>query len=86
MIWANTNRPNPFTHTTAIPFRIPADGWARLTVFDVTGKTLLVKEGSFSAGYNEWELNRNETGAAGLLYYRVETEGGAATRRMLIVD
>ncbi|MCB0585070.1 MAG: hypothetical protein KDD06_07090 [Phaeodactylibacter sp.] len=80
------NRPNPFTHTTAIPFRIPADGWARLTVFDVTGKTLLVKEGSFSAGYNEWELNRNETGAAGLLYYRVETEVGAATRRMLIVD
>lgn len=80
------NRPNPFVTTTAIPFRLPADGWAKLTVFDATGKALLVREGNFSAGYNEWQLNRNEVRPAGLLYYRVETEDAAATQRMIIAD
>ncbi|MCB0548973.1 MAG: T9SS type A sorting domain-containing protein [Phaeodactylibacter sp.] len=80
------NRPNPFTAATAIPFQLPADGWAQLTVFDATGKALLVKEGSFTAGYNEWQLNRNEIKAGGLLYYRVETENATATRRMIIAD
>lgn len=80
------NRPNPFADATAIPFRLSAEGWAQLTVFDATGKTLLVKEGTFSTGYNEWQLNRNEVGAGGLLYYRVETERATATKRMIIAD
>ena len=80
------NRPNPFSNATAIPFRLPVEGWAQLTVFDATGKALLVKQGNFSAGYNEWQLNRNEIQANGLLYYRVETESATATQRMIIAD
>ncbi|MCB0597283.1 MAG: T9SS type A sorting domain-containing protein [Lewinellaceae bacterium] len=80
------NRPNPFANATAIPFRLPAEGWAKLTVFDATGKALLVKQGNFAAGYNEWQLNRNEVRSSGLLYYRVETENATATQRMIIAD
>jgi len=80
------NRPNPFVHTTAIPFRMPAEGWAQLTVFDATGKALLSRAGTFSAGYNEWQLNRSELRAGGLLYYRVETEDATATMRMIIAE
>ncbi|MCO6486781.1 MAG: hypothetical protein J5I98_00120 [Phaeodactylibacter sp.] len=80
------NRPNPFVSTTAIPFDMPAEGWAQLTVFDVTGKALLVREGHFSAGYNEWQLSRNEISANGLLYYRVETENATATLRMIVAE
>ncbi|MCB0557610.1 MAG: T9SS type A sorting domain-containing protein [Lewinellaceae bacterium] len=80
------NRPNPFANATAIPFRLPMEGWAQLTVFDGTGKALLVKQGNFSAGYNEWQLNRNEIPSSGLLYYRVETESATATQRMIIAD
>jgi hypothetical protein len=80
------NRPNPFANATAIPFQLPSEGWAQLTVFDATGKALLVKQGNFSAGYNEWQLNRNEIRAGGLLYYRVETEKATATQRMIIAD
>ena len=79
-------RPNPFANATAIPFRLPAEGWAKLTVFDATGKALLVKQGNFAAGYNEWQLNRNEVRSSGLLYYRVETENATATQRMIIAD
>lgn len=80
------NQPNPFKQATSIPFRMPEDGWARLSVFDVTGKLLLVKEGDFSAGYNEWQLKRNELKGSGLLSYRLETEAATATRRMIIAD
>ncbi len=80
------NRPNPFATATAIPFSLPADGWVKLTVFDATGKALLVREGNFSAGYNEWQLNRNEIRAGDLLCYRIETEGSTATQRMIIAD
>ncbi len=80
------NLPNPFSQATVIPFQMPADGWARLSVFDATGKLLLVKEGDFSAGYNEWSLKRSELAASGVLAYRLETENATATRRMILAD
>ncbi len=80
------NRPNPFTASTVIPFRIPNQGWARLTVFDAAGKLLLSKEGDFGAGYNEWQVKRSELPVSGLLYYRLETDEGTATERMIVAD
>ena len=80
------NQPNPFKEATVIPFRLPQEGWARLTVFDAAGKALLVKEADFGAGYNEWRLKRSELPAAGLLSYRLETDTNTATRRMIIAD
>ena len=80
------NQPNPFKQATVIPFQLAADSWARLSVFDATGKLLLVKEGNFAAGYNEWNLKRNELPSSGVLSYRLETEGATATRRMILVD
>jgi hypothetical protein len=80
------NQPNPFQEATAIPFRLPQEGWARLTVFDATGRVLLVREADFAAGYNEWRLKRSELPASGLLSYRLESDLDTATRRMIIVD
>ena len=79
------NRPNPFINQAVIPFQLPENGWAQLTVFDAQGKALLVRNGTFDAGYNEWQLNRSDLSATGLLYYRVETENATATKRMLVV-
>jgi hypothetical protein len=80
------NQPNPFQTATLIPFLLPQEGRARLTVFDAAGKALLIKEAHFGAGYNEWQLKRAELPASGLLSYRLDTDTDTATRRMIIVD
>ncbi|MCF8245779.1 MAG: HYR domain-containing protein [Saprospiraceae bacterium] len=77
------NNPNPFRETTAIGFRLPEAGKATLTVYDLSGKVLKTISEDFAKGYNEVILNQNELGAAGILFYQLETATQTATRRMV---
>lgn len=80
------NHPNPFKSETVIPFRMAEEGWARLTLTDVNGKVLLVREGDFAAGDNQWQLSREQLPANGLFFYTVETDNDSATQRMIAVE
>lgn len=81
------NAPNPFATQTVVSFRLPQSSVAKLVVFDVTGKIVYSKEGTFNEGYNEIIITRDEVQGEGMLYYRLDTqEGRNATKKMMLLD
>ena len=79
------NRPNPFTDETVIGFRLAEDSEVTLTIFDVTGKVVITLDGKFNRGYNELRLNDLGDWAGQVYYYRLDTEGFSATKKMILV-
>lgn len=78
------NRPNPFTSETAIGFRLPESGKARLRVINLSGQVIYEQSGYFERGYNELRISAAELPATGVLYYQLETAGQALTRKMVL--
>jgi hypothetical protein len=79
------NVPNPFTERTAIGFRLPETGEARLTVLDAVGRTVHKVEGIYPEGFSEIMLDRKMLPSGGVLIYRLETAGHSATRQMILL-
>ena len=84
------NRPNPFNPTTAIEFSLPAQSPVELTVFDALGqrvRTLL--SGTLPAGPHriEWDGQGPAAGhaASGVYFYRLQSNAGAQTRKMVLL-
>ncbi|HMO38962.1 MAG TPA: HYR domain-containing protein [Saprospiraceae bacterium] len=80
------NAPNPFATQTVVPFRLPETTYARLTIFDASGRVVYTREEQFPQGYNEVLINRSEVRAEGMLYYRLETLGRQETKKMILLD
>lgn len=81
------NQPNPFREQTVIPFFLPESGDATLTIFDAAGRGVYTRRNAFGQGEQQWTIQRSDLpGASGVLYYRLDTDQGAATRQMLLVD
>jgi protocatechuate 3,4-dioxygenase beta subunit len=84
------NYPNPFNPSTLIRFSLPTAGKARLTVLDSRGRTLRVlRDGASTAGRHQalWDA-RDGSGRAvpsGLYFYRLETESGRRTGKMILI-
>jgi hypothetical protein len=77
------NSPNPFTEVTTIGFNLPQADFAKITVYDMTGKVIHVQSGDFVKGYNAVELKRSDISVNGLLYYQLDTEAFTATKKMI---
>lgn len=77
------NNPNPFRDNTTVGFRLPEASNATLTVYDLSGQVLTTITGSFAKGYNEIQLNNQDLGSSGVLFYELETPTQTATRRMV---
>lgn len=79
------NYPNPFNPVTRIKYDIPKQGYASLRIFDVLGREVktLVSEiktaGSYSLDYDASGL------PSGIYFYRLECDGYAETKKMLIL-
>jgi len=87
-LWQNA--PNPFNPRTSIRFSMPRAGVARLVVFDAAGRrvaTLL--DGPVTAGERRIEWNgRDDSGhaaASGIYFYKLEADGLALSRRMVLL-
>jgi hypothetical protein len=80
------NEPNPFKGNTVIGYDMPASGNVTLTVFDVTGKVLVVKEATAVKGYNTIAVSAKELPAVGVLYYRLDANEYTATKKMIIIE
>ncbi len=80
------NRPNPFRSETIIPFYLPQASHAVLTITDVSGKTVKVMQGDFSAGRHEFSVNKEQLPATGVFFYMLETESGKAVKKMVLID
>jgi hypothetical protein len=80
------NTPNPFKTVSRISFDLPADMTAKLTIYDVTGKTIEVYKQDFLKGFNSIEINKNDLGTAGVMYYTLEAGSFRATRKMVVIE
>ncbi|MEM6320695.1 MAG: T9SS type A sorting domain-containing protein [Bacteroidota bacterium] len=78
------NHPNPFQRATTIRFTLPANSQGKLTIKDLTGRTLQTIERTFVKGLNDLVIN--EVNQKGILYYQLETDFGTLTQKMLRVD
>ncbi|MEM8584325.1 MAG: T9SS type A sorting domain-containing protein [Bacteroidota bacterium] len=80
------NNPNPVVDRTKIAFNLPEAGQATLTIRDVQGRTLMVREIEAAAGQNVIDLDRSELrGAAGVLSYTLTSGDFTATRQMIVL-
>ena len=79
------NMPNPFEAETKIGFELPAAMSGRLEFKDISGRTILLREGDFSKGYNELRLRADELPAAGVYFYTLHAGKFSATREMILM-
>ncbi len=80
------NQPNPFHSQSLIGFSLPEATVAKLTIMDVSGKTLKVYQNEYPAGYNELSIDRADLPTSGVLYYQLDTPQHTATRKMVILE
>ena len=80
------NSPNPFGEETIIGFNLPESGTARLSVYDVAGKSIMTMTGTYVKGYNEIVLTKTQVGVEGVLYYELESGDNIATRKMIVIE
>lgn len=84
------NYPNPFNPTTTIGFTLPAAGPVTLAVFDVTGKRIrtlidgVVPVGSTRVEWNGRDVDGRPV-STGVFLYRLETEYGVVSRKMVVL-
>ncbi len=80
------NEPNPFKDNTVIGYDLPQAGPVTLTIFDVTGKVLMVKDQESVKGYNTIAVSRKDMPSVGVLYYRLDANEYTATKKMVIIE
>jgi hypothetical protein len=84
------NHPNPFSGRTRIAWQAPAEGHQQLEVFDAGGRrvrTLLDERHSAGPGEVFWD-GHDQNGrrvASGVYFYRLVTDAGSVTRRMVLL-
>ncbi len=77
------NIPNPFADNTEIRFSLPAMSDVTLSVYDVNGTEILRKTNNYDGGSHSILLNSNELPSSGVMYYKLETAHGTASRKMI---
>jgi hypothetical protein len=83
-------RPNPVHDSTTISFALPTQRRARLCIYDLTGRcvrTLLNGQVPEQQGRVVWD-GRDDGGrrvAGGVYLYRLDTDEGTRTRKLLLV-
>jgi uncharacterized protein (DUF1501 family) len=76
--------PNPFDQSTNIEFTVKS-GWVRISLFDVIGSELKVLTNQkFNAGTHQIRMEGNDL-ASGSYYYRIQTDYGQKTKRLVKV-
>ncbi len=84
------NYPNPFNPETFIEYSLSKSSFVRLTIYNIVGqkiKTLVNKYeevGDKKIIWNGTDANGNSV-ATGIYFYRLETDQGAITRRMVLI-
>jgi len=79
------NYPNPFNPSTTIAFNLATAGATTFKVFNIAGQEVYRSElGNLKAGRFEVTLDASNF-ASGVYFYRVETNGLSATKRMMLL-
>ncbi len=84
------NYPNPFNPQTTIQFTIPEDGYATISIYDVSGawmRTLFsdnTKQGNFKVSW-DGRIESDEEAASGTYFYRLQTKNFTETKKMILI-
>ncbi len=79
------NFPNPFNPSTIINYRVPADGFVRLSVFNTLGEKVGDPVNEFkSAGSYSIQFNGSSL-PSGIYIYQLEINGNSLERKMLLL-
>ena len=80
------NFPNPFNPTTKISYQLPANSFVVLKVFNVLGELVatLVTDRE-AAGDHEVSFTIGQGWSSGVYFYRLETDGLAISKKMLLL-
>jgi hypothetical protein len=79
------NYPNPFNPSTSIDYSLPTGVRVTLRVFDLVGREVAtLADGYEAAGHHSVRFDGGGL-ASGVYIYRLETDGFAATKRMLLI-
>jgi plastocyanin len=79
------NYPNPFNPVTDIKFELPNSSFVKLTVFNMLGGEVevLVSQQLNAGGYIvDWDASRY---SSGIYFYKLETDGFSAIRKMTLI-
>ena len=84
------NYPNPFNPATTIEFDLARTSWVKLTVFDLLGRQVAVLvDNELSVGTHQVYFDKSkfpdETLASGMYLYRIATDSGSYTRKMMLL-
>ncbi len=82
--------PNPFNPQTTIRFSVEGNEWAKISIYDLTGRLLAVLTNrAYTAGHHSVVWNgKDATGRAvpsGGYIVRLETESGVEARKVMLV-
>jgi hypothetical protein len=84
------NYPNPFNPATNIRYSLEKPSQVRLTIYNLLGQEIKIMVDSFQAN-GEYSLvwdstdERNNPVSSGMYLYRLETEGCAFQKKMILV-
>ncbi len=79
------NIPNPFTGESIIRFQLPVASNASLTIYNMEGKAVRTVSGEYAKGYHEVIIEAGSLPSSGVFYYRLQTPGYTATRKMTLI-
>ena len=86
----NQNYPNPFNPQTSIALTVPEKSNAELSVYNILGmKVRTLINGNIEAGEHtvifDGKDNSGNPVSAGIYFYRLKTEAGSITRKMVLI-
>ncbi len=84
------NAPNPFNSQTVLSYFLPTAGPARVEVFSLTGQRVAtLRQGPQSAGHHQLHWNGLDAEgrplASGIYLYRLATDFGVLTRKLMLL-
>lgn len=80
-----SNYPNPFNGQTQITYQLPEQGPVELAIYNITGqKVRTIIDGVQPAGQHRVGFN-SEGLSSGVYFYRIETNFGVKTRKMVLL-
>ena len=77
--------PNPFSEQTSIRFRLPEATSATLTIYDAAGQLRYTMTADYVPGLHTVKIHKNELGAGGMLFYRLQTATQGAAGKLLML-
>jgi type IX secretion system substrate protein len=79
------NYPNPFNPNTSIRFDLAKGGFAKITVYDISGKEVTtLSNGIYRAGKHSVDF-KAESFSSGIYFYKLETSEFTAIRKMILI-